>query len=54
MKISPKTKATFKIVGSVALFGLAAVVLVKIYRTADKYEKLADNIDQNGIRYLLK
>jgi hypothetical protein len=54
MKISPKTKATVKTVGYVALFGLAAVVLVKIYKTADKYEKLADNIDANGLRYLLK
>lgn len=54
MKISPKTKATIKTVSHFALLGLAAVVLVKIYKTADQYEKLGKKINAEGVKYLLK
>lgn len=50
-----KTKTQIvKTVTHFALLGLAAVVLVKIYKTADQYEKLGKNINENGVKYLLK
>jgi hypothetical protein len=52
MKISPKTKATIKTVSYVALFGLAAVVLVKIYKTADQYDKLGKKLNSEGLKSL--
>lgn len=54
MKISPKAKATIKTVSHFALLGLAAVVLVKIYKTANEYERLGKNINEQGVKYLIR
>ena len=54
MKISPKTAKTIKTVSHFALLGLAAVVLVKVYKTADQYQKLGEKINAEGLKYLIK
>ena len=48
-----KTKTQIvKTVGYFALLGLAAVVLVKIYKTADQYDKLGQKINKDGLKSL--
>jgi hypothetical protein len=41
-----------KTVTHFALLGLAAVVLVKIYKTADQYDKLGKKINAEGVKSL--
>ena len=36
-----------------AVLGLAVVVLVKLYNTADQYEKIAKDVNTSGLRSVL-
>lgn len=48
-----KTKIQIaKNIGHFALFGLAVVVLVKIYKTADQYDKLGQKLNKDGLKSL--
>lgn len=48
-----KTKTQIaKTVVNFALLGLAAVVLVKIYKTADQYDKLGQKLNKDGLKTL--
>lgn len=50
-----KTKAiqTSKTIAHFALLGLAAVVLVKIYKTANTYDALGKKLQSEGLKLLL-
>jgi len=38
---------------ALAVMGLAVVVLVKLYNTADQYEKIATEVNKAGLRSVL-
>ncbi len=46
-------KITNKDIVSLAVMGLAVVVLVKLYNTAEQYEKIAKDVNTSGLRSVL-
>jgi len=46
-------KISNKDIVSLAVMGLAVVVLVKLYNTAEQYEKIAKDVNTSGLRSVL-